>query len=131
MYCLGTIGGVFGQSRPGQYVCVGVTDTGTGMSAQTVERAFDPFFTTKPIGQGTGLGLSMVYGFARQSEGYARIYSELGVGTGVKLYLPRFDGAHEADEPDAAVHPADQTETGKTVLVVEDEAIVRSLVGTG
>ena len=82
--------------RPGQYVCICVTDTGTGMSPDMIAKAFEPFFTTKPIGQGTGLGLSMIYGFARQSEGYARIYSEVGQGTTFKLYLPRYYGEGEA-----------------------------------
>src|SRR3984893_16977810 len=76
----------------GDYICIGVTDTGTGMSAEVAARAFDPFFTTKPIGQGTGLGLSMIYGFARQSNGHATIDSRLGQGTSVKLYLPRHHG---------------------------------------
>ncbi len=79
----------------GQYVAVSVTDTGVGMPVDVIARAFDPFFTTKPIGMGTGLGLSMVYGFARQSQGQARIYSEPGQGTTVRLYLPR----HNAEEP--------------------------------
>ncbi|BBK30804.1 PAS domain S-box-containing protein [Stella humosa] len=112
----------------GQYVCLCVTDTGTGMAPEVVQRAFDPFFTTKPIGQGTGLGLSMIYGFTRQSEGYAKIYSEVGRGTTVKLYLPRHrGGAVEADAmPQLTV--AHQAEDGETVLVVEDEAVVRGLI---
>jgi PAS domain S-box-containing protein len=86
------------EVKPGQYVCICVTDTGAGMMPDVIAKAFDPFFTTKPIGQGTGLGLSMVYGFARQSEGYARIYSEVGQGTTVKLYLPCYYG--EVDPAD-------------------------------
>src|SRR6202165_5740572 len=77
---------------PGDYICIGVTDTGVGMGAEVAARAFDPFFTTKPIGQGTGLGLSMIYGFARQSNGHATLDSKLGQGTSVKLYLPRHHG---------------------------------------
>jgi PAS domain S-box-containing protein len=114
---------------PGQYICISVTDTGTGMAANVVEKAFEPFFTTKPIGQGTGLGLSMIYGFARQSEGYAKIYSEVGVGTTFKLYLPRFLGEGEvAEEAPAGLSDEHKSEQGEIVLVVEDEAAVRSLV---
>jgi PAS domain S-box-containing protein len=114
--------------RPGQYVCISVTDTGTGMSADTIAKAFEPFFTTKPIGQGTGLGLSMIYGFARQSEGYAKIYSEIGKGTTVKLYLPRHRGTAEDDEAASALAPHHAANPGETVLVVEDESVVRGLI---
>ena len=114
--------------RPGQYLSVCVTDTGTGMTPEVVARAFDPFYTTKPIGQGTGLGLSMVYGFVRQSGGQVRIYSEVGQGTTMCLYLPRhYSGEAETPsdtEPRAAAH----VRTGKTILVVDDEPTVRMLV---
>jgi CheY-like chemotaxis protein len=117
------------ELKPGQYVCICVTDTGGGMSADVIAKAFDPFFTTKPIGQGTGLGLSMIYGFARQSEGYARIYSEVGQGTTVKLYLPRYYGEAEDTNTDRGeLTDAHRSDAGETVLVVEDEAAVRDLV---
>jgi CheY-like chemotaxis protein len=111
-------------------VQISVTDTGTGMPADIIEKAFDPFFTTKPTGQGTGLGLSMVYGFVKQSEGHVRIYSELGHGTTFKIYLPRHRGRGEADDQAAADPQADalRAEAGETVLVVDDEATVRMLV---
>ncbi len=114
--------------RPGQFVCVGVTDTGCGMSADTITKAFEPFFTTKPIGQGTGLGLSMIYGFARQSEGCAIIYSELGKGTTVKLYLPRFRGQSVDEEPPAQRKESLRAGSNEVVLVVEDEPVVRGLI---
>jgi PAS domain S-box-containing protein len=117
------------EVKPGQYICICVTDTGTGMSPDVIAKAFDPFFTTKPIGQGTGLGLSMIYGFARQSEGYAKIYSEVGQGTTVKLYLPRYYGeAEDAEEASARLAEAHRAEHGEVVLVVEDETAVRDLV---
>ncbi len=116
------------EVKPGQYVCVSVTDTGTGMSADTIAKAFEPFFTTKPIGQGTGLGLSMIYGFARQSDGYAKIYSEVGHGTTVKLYLPRHYGEGEEAEELPQLTEEHLTQAGEIVLVVEDEAVVRELV---
>ena len=109
------------------YVCVCVKDTGTGMSPDVQAKAFDPFFTTKPFGQGTGLGLSMIYGFARQSEGHARIESELGQGTSITLYLPRHDGDAERDVEDARA-PEVQRGAGEAVLVVEDEKVVRDLI---
>ena len=115
--------------RPGQYVRIAVTDTGVGMSADVIAKAFDPFFTTKPIGQGTGLGLSMIYGFARQSEGYAKIISEPGRGSTIKLYLPRYHGEGEdADKAAAEGSPGHRAGQGEVVLVVEDETVVRNLV---
>ena len=86
---------------PGEYICIAVTDTGVGMSAEVAARAFDPFFTTKPIGQGTGLGLSMIYGFARQSNGHVTIDSRIGQGTSVKLYLPRHHGDIDTEQASA------------------------------
>ena len=117
-----------GDVAPNDYVALAVSDTGIGMSAAVRARAFDPFFTTKPIGQGTGLGLSMVYGFARQSEGHARIHSEPGKGTAVKLYLPRYRGAVAEVTDAAAEEAAHRARSGETVLVVEDETAVRELV---
>ncbi len=113
---------------PGQYLSVCVTDTGTGMSPDLISKVFEPFFTTKPIGEGTGLGLSMVYGFARQSGGQVRLYSEVGQGTTVCLYLPRHYG--EADEDDVTKRLAEigRAGQGETVLVVDDEPSVRMLV---
>ena len=114
--------------KPGQYICICVTDTGTGMDADTIAKAFEPFFTTKPIGQGTGLGLSMIYGFARQSDGYAKIYSEVGEGTTFKLYLPRHRGHAEGEEEVPQLTEAHATDAGEVVLVVEDEPVVRGLI---
>jgi CheY-like chemotaxis protein len=113
---------------PGQYVSLCVTDTGTGMSPETIARAFDPFFTTKPLGEGTGLGLSMIYGFVRQSGGQVRIYSEIGQGTTMCLYFPR---VHSTAEPELAVTdlaPPLQSLVGETVLVVDDEPAIRALI---
>src|SRR6185312_1616924 len=112
---------------PGEYVCIDVTDTGTGMTAEVAARAFDPFFTTKPIGQGTGLGLSMIYGFARQSNGHASIDSKPGRGTSVRLYLPRHQGGAAA-RPASTAAMAERSATGETVLVVEDEPVVRAVI---
>ena len=111
---------------PGQYVSLCVTDTGTGMAPDVIARAFDPFFTTKPLGQGTGLGLSMIYGFVRQSGGQVRIYSELEQGTTMCLYFPRHLGQVD-DEPVPVDEPVEQG-FGETVLVVDDEAFVRILI---
>jgi PAS domain S-box-containing protein len=114
--------------QPGQYVAICITDTGTGMPPEVIARAFDPFFTTKPLGQGTGLGLSMVYGFARQTGGQVRIYSEVGTGTTVRLYLPRHWGKADFDEARPELTEAPRAEAGETVLVVDDEPTVRMLV---
>ncbi len=116
------------ELEPGQYVSLSVSDTGTGMSPDVAAKAFDPFFTTKPIGQGTGLGLSMIYGFAKQSGGQARIYSEVGKGTMVCLYLPRHLGEAEINEPTQAPADTPRARDGETVLVVDDEPTVRMLV---
>ncbi len=113
---------------PGHYLSLCVSDTGTGMPPEVIARAFDPFFTTKPLGQGTGLGLSMVYGFARQSGGQARIYSEMGKGTTVCIFLPR----HRTDEQVPAAEPGTPAygpaPEGTTVLVVDDEPTVRMVI---
>ena len=113
---------------PGQYISLCVSDTGTGMAPDVVTRAFDPFFTTKPLGEGTGLGLSMVYGFVRQTGGQVRIYSEVGKGTMVCLYLPRCDDSGRTDTlaPEAA--DIASARHGETVLVVDDEQTVRMLM---
>ncbi|MEA3174830.1 MAG: hypothetical protein QOF42_2241, partial [Gammaproteobacteria bacterium] len=111
----------------GQYISLCVTDTGTGMTPEIIARAFDPFFTTKPLGEGTGLGLSMVYGFARQSGGQVRLYSEIGKGTTACLYLPRYMGANEATELSTAQH-VHLAGDGETVLVIDDEPTIRMLV---
>jgi len=112
----------------GQYVSLCVSDTGTGMTPEVIRRAFDPFFTTKPIGMGTGLGLSMIYGFVQQSVGQARIYSEPGQGAMVCLYFPRRHGAVEAADEPGELAAAPRAGQGETVLVVDDEPTVRMLV---
>jgi signal transduction histidine kinase len=114
--------------EPGQYVTVCVSDTGVGIERAIQERVFDPFFTTKPIGEGTGLGLSMVYGFARQSHGHVRIYSEVGEGTMVCIYLPRHFGEEAAPENEVHVVLPAPAAAGETVLVVDDEPTVRMLI---
>jgi len=117
----------YGTLEPGDYVELSVSDTGCGIPESVMGRVFDPFFTTKPIGQGTGLGLSMIYGFARQSRGHVIIHSEVGKGTTVSLFLPRFIGEIVADvAADAALLPF--ANAGETVLIVEDDPAVRVLV---
>ena len=113
--------------EPGDYVMLSVTDNGSGMPQSVINRAFDPFFTTKPIGQGTGLGLSMIYGFSKQSRGHVSIDSEIDQGTTVKLYLPRFRG-EELEHPVCDVQQAPDALDGETVLIVEDDPAVRVLV---
>jgi signal transduction histidine kinase len=110
---------------PGQYVSLCVSDTGTGMPPDVVDRAFDPFYTTKPIGQGTGLGLSMVHGFAGQSGGTARIYSEIDKGTMICIYLPRHIGEEGLDDEIAETTNAPRSADHETILVVDDEPLVR------
>ncbi|GJD98016.1 Blue-light-activated protein [Methylobacterium iners] len=112
----------------GQYLSLSVTDTGTGMSPEVVARVFEPFFTTKPLGQGTGLGLSMIYGFVQQSGGQVRIYSELGKGTTVCLYLPRHYGQADEDAGPTNLATLPRSEQGETVLIVDDEPTVRMLI---
>jgi signal transduction histidine kinase len=111
---------------PGQYVQVSVSDTGTGMDKATMEKVFEPFFTTKEAGKGTGLGLSQVYGFVRQSNGHVRIYSELGEGTTIKIYLPRLIGSDEGPAEEPVKRPAMMKGSGETILVVEDEPALRA-----
>ncbi len=113
---------------PGQYVMVSVTDTGTGMPPEVIERAFDPFYTTKGVGKGTGLGLSQVFGFVKQSGGHVKIYSEPGVGTTVKLYVPRhFGEAEAADAGDKGTGELPRAKGDEIILVVEDEDRVRHM----
>ncbi len=114
--------------RPGQYLSICVTDTGAGMTPDVIAKAFDPFFTTTPLGQGTGLGLSMIYGFVRQSGGQVRIRSEVGQGTTMSLYLPRHHDGEADRGGNAAPAEAARALAGETVLVVDDEDTVRMLV---
>jgi PAS domain S-box-containing protein len=120
---------VVGQegAKPGDYVAISVSDTGQGMPADVLERAFEPFFTTKPIGQGTGLGLSQVYGFVRQSGGIVRLESALGQGTTVRLCLPQQEPVNAAEGPNTAPAPG-EAQPGQAVLLVDDEDIVRAAV---
>ncbi|KQP47629.1 hypothetical protein ASF44_23430 [Pseudorhodoferax sp. Leaf274] len=111
----------------GQYISLSVTDTGTGMTPEVMARAFEPFFTTKPLGQGTGLGLSMIYGFAQQSGGQVRIYSEVGAGTTVSIYLARSTASAEPAEL-PALETVGRASVGETVLLVEDEPTIRMAV---
>src|SRR5207253_7376708 len=111
---------------PGPYVMLAVSDTGAGMSKEVQDKVFEPFFTTKEIGKGSGLGLSMVYGFVKQSGGHIRIYSEEGHGTTIKLYLPPARG--QAETTVAAAAPL--AGGSETILVVEDDELVRNFVST-
>lgn len=115
--------------EPGQYVMISISDTGTGMSAEVIERAFDPFYTTKEVGRGTGLGLSQVFGFVKQSSGHVKIYSEPGQGTAVKIYLPRRLGEEETAAASGALSGGmeglERAKGEEVVLVVEDEEMVR------
>ncbi len=111
---------------PGQYVLLAVSDTGTGMAPEVMAQAFDPFFTTKGVGRGTGLGLSQVFGYVRQSGGHVKLYSEPGVGTTVKVYLPRFYGEAEPASVRAATTAAQGGHPDEIVMVVEDEDRVRA-----
>jgi CheY-like chemotaxis protein len=109
----------------GQYVMLAVSDTGTGMTQEVIDKAFEPFFTTKPLGQGTGLGLSMVYGFVKQSDGHVAIYSEPGQGSTVKVYLPRYFRAEQKPAIARKDFLVQQSRSGETILVVEDDEEVR------
>jgi signal transduction histidine kinase/DNA-binding response OmpR family regulator len=116
------------EVAPGQYVAISVTDTGQGMSRETVARVFEPFFTTKEVGKGTGLGLSMVYGFVKQSGGHVNVYSEEGQGTTIKIYLPRLmqEAAHSDNEAAVVAQGLEISRKRETVLVVEDDDDVRA-----
>ena len=112
----------------GQYLCLCVTDTGTGMSAEVMAKAFDPFFTTKPLGQGTGLGLSMIYGFTKQSGGQVRVQSQVGLGTEMCIYLPRYRGEAQHNHDDAQSTTTPFAKASETILIVDDEPSVRMLL---
>ncbi|MFK7698420.1 PAS domain-containing protein [Pseudomonas caspiana] len=112
----------------GEYLALSVTDTGTGMTPEIIAKAFDPFFTTKPIGQGTGLGLSMIYGFAKQSGGQVRINSQVGLGTTICVYLPRYEGEATEEVRETNQTPVAPADTGETILIVDDEPTVRMLL---
>jgi CheY-like chemotaxis protein len=116
------------EVAPGQYVVISVTDTGSGMTPDTMRRAFEPFFTTKEAGHGTGLGLSQVYGFVKQSGGKVKIYSEPGDGTSIKMYFPRHDGVDHEVVHDVPIPLAEGGDKVETILVVEDDDDVRSYV---
>ena len=114
-------------AAPGQYVMIAVSDSGTGMTPEVTAKAFDPFFTTKPVGQGTGLGLSQVYGFVKQSRGHVKIYSEVGQGTTIKLYLPRFVGELQSEKPAAVDQPLPAGDVSEVIVVAEDDTTVRRI----
>jgi CheY-like chemotaxis protein len=115
-----------GELTPGQFVMIAITDTGSGMPPEIIARVFDPFFTTKPTGIGTGLGLSQVYGFVKQSRGHIQIYSEPNTGTTVKVYLPRFVGDDE-EPKDSLPHKIELGSAGEVILIAEDDPLMRQL----
>jgi CheY-like chemotaxis protein len=116
------------EVKPGNYVMIAVSDTGEGIPGSLHEKVFEPFFTTKDVGKGSGLGLSMVYGFVKQSNGHIKIYSEEGHGTTVKLYLPQAEGVADAPATEAAISPGELGD--ESILIVEDDALVRQYVVT-
>jgi nitrogen-specific signal transduction histidine kinase/CheY-like chemotaxis protein len=116
---------MYPEVRPGDYVLISVTDTGEGMSPEVRQRAFEPFFTTKPTGQGTGLGLSMVYGFVKQSGGHVQIYSDVGRGTSIRVFLPRAQAPRQAVDTTSAASATSLPRGRETILVVEDDLRVR------
>jgi signal transduction histidine kinase len=120
------VGEIIEPVMRGQYVMVAVTDTGTGMDKATLEKAFEPFFTTKEVGRGTGLGLSQVYGFVRQSAGHVKLYSELGEGTTVKIYLPRHRGEEASTKTEDGPANVARAIGEETILVVEDDDALRA-----
>jgi CheY-like chemotaxis protein len=116
------------EVKPGNYVMIAVSDTGQGIPQNLIEKVFEPFFTTKGIGKGSGLGLSMVYGFVKQSNGHVKIYSEEGHGTTVKLYLPQAAGVPEVPTAETSIAAGDHGD--EFILIVEDDALVREYVVT-
>ena len=124
-----TYAAAHGEVTPGQYVMIAVSDSGTGMAKDVAARAFEPFFTTKDEGQGTGLGLSQVYGFIKQSRGHVKLYSEPGEGTTVKIYLPRLDASPLADAAVEVKPKATTQRARETILLVEDDEDVRGFIG--
>ena len=126
--CLDALSAAPRGLAPGDYIRLSVTDTGTGMPPEVLARAFDPFFTTKPLGQGTGLGLSMVYGFAQQSGGHVAIQSQTGEGTTVQIHMPRYLGVSPAEQDQPADAQVSGRGRGQKILVVDDEPLIRMLV---
>jgi CheY-like chemotaxis protein len=116
------------EVKPGNYVMIAVSDTGEGIPGSLHEKVFEPFFTTKDVGKGSGLGLSMVYGFVKQSNGHIKIYSEEGHGTTIRLYLPQAEGVADAPATETAVSPGEHGD--ESILIVEDDALVRQYVVT-
>jgi PAS domain S-box-containing protein len=123
-YCGGHV-----EAVPGSYVLLAVSDNGKGMDEDTLAHVFEPFFTTKPAGEGTGLGLATIYGIAKQNHGFVSLYSELGEGTTVRIYLPRFLGELDGSRKEEEAAPVDEGGRGETILLVEDESSVRATAG--